>query len=251
MTAPDANSVCVETSVDPSLDGLAIVFPGGINIAAQLQQDVATAYDAARSLMGGASSALAPLGPILLLIKCIQDLAKCIADVPGILGPPPNPAKLINDLEALAVDVDQLIGVAPPMSVPALIKSMLKLIITFLNGIIEQLSAMEAIAEAIEAATTRAGALAALGAVGAYAASQLMVTVGCTRSTLTAQLQGMAQGMGPLGQVLGILNDLGEAVGIELPAVGTLDASAPPSSSLGPLQAAVAALSDIEAAIIV
>jgi hypothetical protein len=251
MAAPDVSSVCIQVPVDPGIDvdPLTIAFPGGFDIQAQITQDVATFYDVAKSLMAQLSSAIAPLGPILLVIKCVTDLQKCIVDVPkAITG---DVSDLTNDTVALAKDIDALIGCTPPLSVPKLIKSVLRLLITFLVGLRQQLTALQAVEDAIDVAVTRAGQLETLGAAGAYASQQLMVTVGCSRSTLASQLQGLQQSFGPIAGLTGILNELGSSVGLDdIPLFPALDDTSP-GVNITPLDEIISVLSDIDAAIVI
>lgn len=248
MAAPDVNAACIEIPIDTSLDldPLSIAFPGGFDLQAQITQDVGTAYDAARGLMSQLNGALGPLGPIFLLLNCVLDIKKCLQDVPNVVT---DPQPLIQDIEKLAIDIDALAGVAPQLSVPKMLKSILRLLVTLLTGIRQQLSALIAVEQAIELATTRAGTLAALGQVGVFAASQLMVSVGCAKSTLSAQLIGLGQGLGPAGVMLKIVNGLASGIGLdaipELPAMDDSGADA----NIAPLTDAIQVLATLEAAI--
>lgn len=247
MAAPDVNSVCVQVPIDVDLfDPLAIAFPGGLNLQAQLQQDVATAYDAARSLMSQLNGAMGPLGPIFLLLDCILDIQQCLKDTPKVVT---NPTLLLNDLVKLEKDVDALVGIAPQLSLPRMIKSILRLLVTLLTGIRQQLSALSAVEDAIAIATTRAGQLAALEQVGVFAANQLMVSVGCAQSTLAAQIQGISQGLGPANVLIKLVNGLAQGIGLDgIPELPAMDDTST-AGNFGPLDTAIQVLATLEAAI--
>src|SRR5688572_26832363 len=79
-----------------------IRLPGGAELRAQLAGLPPSLFEIAKSLLGQANSALAPLTPIFDIIETINALHNCVKAIPDALGPPPDPSKLAGCLPELA-----------------------------------------------------------------------------------------------------------------------------------------------------
>jgi hypothetical protein len=250
MTAEDAGLLCEVPEIDISIEGLSLDFPGGISIQGVLQGDFALALDAARAMMGQANAALVPLGPIFLLVQIAVDLLAVVQAIPGSLGPPPNPTKLIAKIEKLAKDVDAVIGITPPLAIPHLVKTLLRAIILFLTGLRNELQTLLTFEADINLSVQRSAFILALpDGVGIFASAQLDLSIGCAKATLTAQLGALGQGMGPLQKLIALLNGFMQAAGLNaLPDVSAIDSTSI-GVNIGPLNDTIQALTIVENAL--
>jgi hypothetical protein len=243
----DPSILCQELTLCLDLDKLSILLPGGYNLQGQVSQDVPDCLDTARGLLSSLNSALGPLNVIFLLVQCIQDLQ----DVVKAIGPPPDPVKLAKALDRLETDVSKLLGVAPPLSVPKLIKSVVGMLLVLLRGIVDQLANLVNVETAIEVVADRASSIAQLpNGEGTFAAAQLLLSVGCAKATLASQISGLSQGLSPLNALLEFLNQLMQVAGLSqvLPLLEALDSSSV-SVNIPPLNDAIALLEIIFEAI--
>lgn len=242
--------ICNAPSIDPSLATLSLNFPGGVTIVPPVTSDIQDALAVSRAMLGQLSTALAPLAPIFNLIKFAQDVLGLATALKDALGPPPDPSKLISAIEKLAVDVDKLVSLAPALSLPVLMKSILHLLISTLVGIRGKMQVLISVANSIASSAARADVLRGLaGGAGQFAAGQLDLSVECAREGLTAQLQGLTQGLGPLGELLGIINGFTQPIGLPpIAAVGSFDLE-DPSVNIAPLDDAISVLTAVQAAL--
>jgi len=135
MALPDLNTFCVPVP-PPTCAPLCITFPGGAQFCGMgFGATPPESMSFALSALSKADTALAPLQPIFDILNVLVDIVACVKAIPGILGPPPNPSKLIACFPKLADDLAKLLGILPPLSVPVLIASILQAILCFLKGL--------------------------------------------------------------------------------------------------------------------
>lgn len=251
MPAIDLSQLCKEPTLCLDLDKLQIVFPGGFNLQGQAGTDVPDCLDTARGLLSQLNAALGPLGPLLNMILTVIDLFKCVQAIPDSLGPPPDPTKLIAAIERVEADIDKLLGVVPEVSVPRLIKSVLGLIVQMLTGIRNRLASLADFQNAISVLKDRQTVLGNMpNGVGAFAAQQVSISIGCSTASLQTQVAGLNSGLAPLAALLEIIQELASLVGIELPALpASLSDGLEISADLPPLDNLITVLSEAASAI--
>lgn len=251
VTAPDTGATCEVPAIDLGIEGLSLDFPGGISIQGILQGDFPLSLDAARAMLGQANAALVPLGPIFALVQIALDVVEVVEAIPGSLGPPPNPAKLIVKIKKLAADVDAVIGITPPLAVPHMIKTLLRVIILFLTGLKNEIAALVSFQADIDLSVQRSAFILALpNGAGIFASAQLDLSIGCATATLTAQMQALQQGMAPLQKLMDLLNGFLKAAGLSgLPDVADLDLSGSIGVNIPVLDDTIQALTVIEEAL--
>lgn len=247
MSAPSIEDLCKDIEIDAELSaGLSLILPGGAELSASLPSvDIMVAGDLAKQLMASANAALAPLVPLFNIIDVVLLLFKAVKAIPDMLGPPPDPSGLLRILPELVAKVDKLIAIIPPASIPITVKGLLTVLIAFLKGIRAQLEAVISLNAEIAAADARADSLAIeLPSVSA----QLKLSVGCSRATASAMLQGMGQSAAPFNRLVGLINLLAGLA--QLPEVPTMaDLGADAKAALTPIDGAVSALEALRATI--
>lgn len=244
MSAASIAALCKEYEIDVQLDGLSIIFPGGFTIEANLPTvDIQTALDYAKALLGQANVALAPLQPVFSIIDVCIAIQKVLTAVKDALGPPPDPTKVVEALPNLAVKIDKLMALIPPVSLPVLVLSLLKVLLVFLTGLRAQIQAIIAFEAKIDLAVQRK---AELQTFNVFAAAELQLSIECAQADASAMLAGQVQTSGPVNRLLDLLNLLIENSGLplpKLPTLGSLGANA--SAALAPIDALILLLHPI------
>ncbi|RTL27579.1 MAG: hypothetical protein EKK55_05965 [Rhodocyclaceae bacterium] len=179
-----------------SFDTPCVTLPGGIEICAQ-QIELGDPSAILRSFLSQINTALAPLGPIFLIIEVVITIKDVIEAVPKLIGPPPDPEKFFKALAKLIELIGELVGIAPQLSVPKMVKQIIAVILLTCQAVKLDLTALvRQLVRVLNAATKGARPgnnlldLAALCAQGVFDA---------TLANLTASLQ-------PVNQLIGIVN---------------------------------------------
>lgn len=234
---PSLETTCIELST--GLGELCIEFPGGAKICASAGVELGDPGEIVKNLLAQVNTALAPLQPFFNILDVLKAMLDCIKAIPDALGPPPDPSAIIGCIPGLIKAVDKLLAMLPPLSIPIMVKSILRVIIEGLKGLRAKLLAMIRHAERILAAGLAA---AELGNV------QLQLVVDCASGNLDAQFENMNAGFAPLNRLIGLLNVLLDLAGLDcIPALsGLLDIS---EDALAPLDATIALLEQLLALI--
>jgi hypothetical protein len=191
-----------------------IVFPGGAALSQVLAagSEVPSGLDAATNLLAQASPAMAPLMPIFNIIDAVLALVECVQAVPDALGPPPDPAKMVEALSGLAEKLPKLLDLLPQVATPRMVIGMVDTLIDFLEGLRDQIEAILLQAERTRAATAKAEEL---------GDANLLHIAGCAEAQGQAQLQAMADALAPMNTPMSALSLFLGLLG--LPEVPALD----------------------------
>jgi hypothetical protein len=183
-----------------------IVFPGGAALSQVLAagSEIPSGLDAATNLLAQASPAMAPLMPIFNIIDAVLALVECVQAVPDALGPPPDPAKMIEALSGLAEKLPKLLDLLPQVATPRMVIGMLDTLIDFLEGLRDQIEAILLQAERTRAARAKAEDL---------GDENLLHIAGCAEAQGQAQFQAMADALAPM-------NTLGSGLSLFLGLLG-------------------------------
>lgn len=227
---------------------LTLKLPGGAEITGIVPKDIADDVDKARSVLGTAAAAMAPLMPIFNLIDVLLTMQKIAKAIPDVLGPPPDPTKIVQLLPELAKKIDKLIGIVPQLSVPIFIRSLIDSIITFLRGLNSALSLLAVWQSQLDLADVAADEVAALGEE--YAAEQMRIANACGRTAVAAQYGSIMQGMAPLNVIIELATTLMQIAGLPpLPDLSHIGPEVPIAEASSVLNDAVSALSIVQSAL--
>jgi hypothetical protein len=204
MALPDLNNFC-NPPAPQTCAPLCITFPGGAQFCGVGGTTPPDSLSFAASAVAQATVALAPLQPVFDVINVLVDLVACVKAIPGILGPPPNPGKLIACFPKLVDDLAKLLGILPPLSVPVLIASILEAILCFLEG-------LRAVIMSILNKLIRI--LAALLRVKVTGSLALQVAVDCEQQNLDGFLAWISTLVEPITCLLTLINALLGLIGL-------------------------------------
>jgi hypothetical protein len=216
-----------------------IVFPGGAALSQVLAagSEIPSGLDAATNLLAQASPAMAPLMPIFNIIDAVLALVECVQAVPDALGPPPDPAKMVEALSGLAEKLPKLLDLLPQVATPRMVIGMLDTLIDFLEGLRDQIEAILLQAERTRAARIRAEEL---------GDTNLLHIAGCAEAQGQAQLQAMTDALAPMNSLTSALSlFLGMLSLPEVPALDRLIDITNPDAGLAAIDALVDTLRSI------
>jgi hypothetical protein len=220
-----------------------IVFPGGAALSQVLAagSEIPSGLDTATNLLAQASPAMAPLMPIFNILDAVLALVECVQAVPDALGPPPDPAKMVEALSGLAEKLPKLLDLVPQLAAPRMVLGMLDTLIDFLEGLRDQIEAILLQAERTQAARAKAEQL---------GDENLLHIAGCAQGHAQAQLQAMADSLAPMNTLAGALNLFLGLLGLpEVPAFDGLIDSANPEAGFAAIDALVDTLRSIRDAV--
>lgn len=237
LQIPIVGDYCIEAVAAPG--ELCITFPGGGQLCAHLGFDSGDLTGITQSLIADLNAALMPLVPIFNVMDVVKLIFDAIKAVPGMIGPPPQPQKLLQLIPQIQKVVDKLLALFPPMSVPVLIKSILNVIITALLGLRNDIVAMISAQQRCIAAATKA---AQLGNITFSAAAD------CAQQNLNVLMQNKNASLGPLNRLIGLVNFFMDLIGLGcIPLVPGFDSLT--NAALAPLDALIKVLEAIRDAI--
>lgn len=214
----------------PVVDDLKIRFPGGATIQAPTTT-LPDPGDVAAKLLSAVNSALAPLMPLFDIVDAVLGVVKVFEAVKSL-----NPIAIGSALADFVKLVDKLKQLLPPLSVPLLVKDLVRALRIYVESVRDQVVAIVAQQAKIAVAKEKAATTPALGA-----------SVLCAETTTTALYASMKTNAGPVNRLLRVVNLLGSVAGLgEIPG---LELAANPADAVLPLTDLVSKLRGIESAI--
>ena len=220
-----------------------IVLPGGAALSQVLAagSEIPSGLDAATNLLAQASPAMAPLMPLFNIIDAVLALVECVQAVPDALGPPPDPAKMVEALSGLAEKLPKLLDLLPQVATPRMVIGMLDTLIDFLEGLRDQIEAILLQAERTRAARAKAEEL---------GDANLLHIAGCAEAQGQAQLQAMADALAPMNTLTSALSLFLGLLGLpEVPALDGLLDITNPDAGLAAIDALIDTLRSIRDAV--
>jgi hypothetical protein len=220
-----------------------IVFPGGAALSQVLAagSEIPNGLDAAANLLAQASPAMAPLMPMFNIIDAVLALVECVQAVPDALGPPPDPAKMVEALSGLAEKLPKLLDLLPQVATPRMVIGMVDTLIDFLEGLRDQIEAILLQAERTRAARIKAEEL---------GDENLLHIAGCAEAQGRAQLQAMADALAPMNALTSALSLFLGLLGLpEVPSLDGLIDTANPDAGLAAIDALIDTLRSIRDAV--
>lgn len=249
MSDFEVTASCLEIALDAELDELSITFPGGfvLQLNAPPGIDVMFALDVAKQILAAVNAALMPLQPIFNIIDAllvVLEFAKAVPDAITSL----DPGKIFDVLPKLSAKIDKLIAIIPPLSIPVLIKAILRVVILYLTG-------MKAALRTIATAQLEVGAARARATIVASFSLEASLALGaaadCAAASAAISLSALGQGATPLNSLLGIIRGFVELVGlpVKIPTFVSLGGDATVAGNA--LDALIVVLTDVRQAIVV
>jgi hypothetical protein len=172
---------CIELpAVD---DPFEIPLPGGVSL-----EDV----DPLQMLQ----SALAPLAPLFKVLDVVMQIFACIKAIPDAVGLPPDPSGLFACVPELAKKIAALLELLPILTIPILVKRVIKLVARALSKVRARLIALEEQVRMIESAIDRAKKLQDPG---------LMAIAQCARANVAQEGENLMKSLAGVGRILLII----------------------------------------------
>jgi len=198
----------------PGVDGLCIVFPGGIEICAQVPTAApGSGLQFAKQLIAQASAILAPLSPIFNIIEIMQALKKLSEALTDALGPPPDPTILAEAIEELVSKIDKVLKLVPQLTVPLMIVGIIDTIIQSLDGLVAEL---EALVEGLQRIEVGKGLVAEV--------PSLQCVIDAAEISMQSQFDALGTALALLNPFFSLVNQFCELVGLpELPLPDDMD----------------------------
>ena len=229
---------CVALTAGPG--ELCITMPGGAKLCAVRDVDFGDPAGIARGLMSQFNAALAPLQPIFNLLDVVIALKECMEAVVDSFGPPPDPTKLLECIPNLIEKVNAILKLLPPVSVPFAVKSLLSVLIVYLQGLKQELQAAIISAARIANAQTRAADLNNI---------RLQAIADCAEDAFDISIVNMNESVKPLSRLILTLNVVMELAGLPCIQIPLAGISAAVATSLLPIDAAIDLLTIVRDAI--
>lgn len=136
----DMSALCVPIPGFPK--SLSFTLPGGVRIDPQVGHLQLGAFEYTRNALGMMNAALAPMGPAFRIIDAVMSISKCLSAVPEILGPPPNPQKLVDELIKLAEKMKFVAQLHPALSLPVMVLNLIDVFIATLEAAASELESL-------------------------------------------------------------------------------------------------------------
>ena len=217
--------ICLTIPAAPAPQSL--LLPGGISLESI-------------NLMEMVQPALTPLVPLFNIVDAIVAVFNAIQAIPDMIGPPPDPTVLGPALAELANRVAVLLGIIPPLSIPATVVGLLDLAIDTLRAVRTELLHLQSQAIQIAGVMDRAAALEDDG---------LLLIALCGQGHIEQEAANVGAGLASLGRVLGIVSlFMGMIGGPMVPDLSSL-AGVSLAGVIAPIDALVEALQAARAAV--
>lgn len=218
-------------NISPVCTQLRVSLPGGLAVQGAVPQIGASPLEAARATIGSLNSAMAPLGPVFSILDAVLAIVKFAQSVPGVVL---RPDKVVAALVDVVRKASKLASLIPQLSVPLMVLGCIDVLIAFLTGISEEVSAIAGLEAKASELAAIAEEVEAMGPIATGIAAQA-----------TARRAQVSCAMGDAQPLLGIINVFCELVGLPAividvdPDAGSLeDVAAALASTVNALQAA-------------
>lgn len=186
---PDAKGPC------------SVTFPGGVAIEAMNAPGEGD-FERGLALFRAMTPALAALAPVFTIIEAVMGLKKFVEAFTSF---PPDLTLLAEGVEEFTKAVQKLTKIAPPVSVPFLIKDLLTCMISFLAGMLTLLQEVQRQKALIDAARARGIEL---------DVPEMEDLLDCAEQNVTEYLEHVAFSMGSMSNLYAVMQSLADAAGI-------------------------------------
>lgn len=213
MPLPSNSALCLNLLVPPQ--NLCASLPGGAQLCVSLPSSIVpSASEIARQFFAQVNSALTPLTPIFNILDAVTAVFACVKAIPDAITKL-DVTGLLECAPDMVEKVQKLLTLFPPLSIPVMVRDILTAIITFLDGLRNDLDGATRQLERIAQASLLAQEPGNFNLLGAITCAQDMY------SKIMEHTAGAAE---PLNRLFGLLNlFLGLVPGVDpLPCLGSL-----------------------------
>ena len=173
--------------------------------------------------------ALTSLMPVFDILDALLGVVGCVQAVPDTLGPPPNPAALIQKLAELAPKVTKLLGLVPQVSLLATLLGLVDLLIDTLVQVRDVLVALRDQDERVRITRLRAEEL---------GDPQLAAIADQAAADIETEVQNAAKRLAAMSRLIATVNAfMGMVGGPEVPDLSSVTGK--------PLEEAIVVVSDL------
>lgn len=194
MKIPELDIFCVKPA-DAATERC-IRFPGGVRLCIP-DPRLGHPLTQVENLLKLLNAALMPLQPLFDLLAVVVAIIEVIKAIPAMIGPPPDPAKFIDALQKLLKAAAKLLALIPQASIPIFVKDILSVTAFYLRALATELQAFVAQAKRIAESATLAANL---------GLPSLTAEVSCAQDSFSIEMANMNAALGPLAQLLGLVN---------------------------------------------
>ncbi len=189
--------VCVQISDFPDLQE--ITLPGGATLSQIISsvKSVPNSVDMGLNLLQQLQPAMAPLMPLFDIVDTLLTLQKVAKAIPEILGPPPDPSKIVQLLPELEEKMQKLLKLIPQLSVPLMVKGILDVLIATLEAARTQFLALQAELQSVTQAAQRAAEL---------NDHELASIALCSEANIERQARNIVESLASLNRLLTLVN---------------------------------------------
>lgn len=189
-----AQQLCIQVG---NSRNFCVTLPGGAEICAISGLETGDVAAVVRSFIQHLNTALGPLAPFFNILDFAVAVVECVKAVPEAISLPPQPQKLFDCVKGLLEALEKLLALAPPLTIPKMVKGIILVLAETLRGISSELRAMLRQNARLLAAATLA---AKPGNVA------LQSVLDCARNNFDAELANLNASMAPLNRLVGYVN---------------------------------------------
>lgn len=216
----DLAEFCIDLDTGPG--EVCVTLPGGARVCANLSADITDPSEHVKALFASVNGALAPLKPTFDIIETILALKSCVEAIPKIFtSTPPNPAAVAQCVPNLVEKVEVLLNLLPQISIPLLIKEIIRALILFFQGLRRRIVYLIQKLNNILAAQQRATSIPSV---------QLQSILDCATANLDVELVNLNESLSPVNRLINLINALADLAGLPcIPAVTDISELAQPA----------------------
>lgn len=122
--------------------------PFGMALTGSSAAQPGLTFDPMRTFLVQLNGVLTPFMPIFKIVGFAKDVLDALNAIPSCITKL-SPAPLVQKMVKVAADIDELLGVLPPASVPVMLRDLLGALILFLSGVQSQLRGLQVQAQLV------------------------------------------------------------------------------------------------------
>lgn len=207
------DDLCLEIPGIPTLDDICL--PGGMCLSYIWDGigKIPNMADISMDFFSQIGPALTPLKPLFDILDTVLLIFKCVKSIPDAITSL-NPKELLNCLPALAKLIDQLLKLIPQLSIPKMIKAVLKNMALLLRSIASDFEYIQNELERILKQIERAASLNDVKMNGFLV---------CSQQDVQGSMLSTAEALKGMGRIILLINIfIGMIGGEEIPCFGSL-----------------------------
>lgn len=169
----------------------------GFDLCAINGLDTGDPLSVVQGFLSQINTALVPLSPIFAIFDVIIAIVECIKAIPDVVGPPPDPTKIISAIAKLIKKLAKVLGMVPTMTVPKMVKQILTVVGTAFLALQREMYAIMAAMDRVATIVTM------FGKPGNGGLSNVL---NCAQGQIDTRLANLAKSIDPINKILEIVN---------------------------------------------